>query len=164
MSYGSMTYDFLESERALANFIGQFERGTLPKAMWTHRAHLAVGTWYLVNFPEKIAIGRVRTGIQHYNRCVGTANTPSSGYHETLTLFWLRTIRRFLLENDGMGDKLKAVRGVVEEFGGQRDLFKQYYSFDVVASREARARWVPPDRIVFNILVNGGNKSTLEDI
>jgi hypothetical protein len=142
-----MAYDFLESERAFANFIDQFERGTLPKPVWTHGAHLAVGTWYLVNFAEEIAIGRVRTGIQHYNECVGTANTPDSGYHETLTLFWLRIIRRFLLETGGMGDKLKAVRGVVEEFGGQRDLFRKYYSFDVVGSREARARWVPPDLV-----------------
>jgi len=162
-----MTYDFLESEPALANFIDQFERGTLPKAMWTHGAHLAVGTWYLVNFPEEIAIGRVRAGIQHYNRCVGTRNTPDSGYHETLTLFWLEIIRRYLLDME-IGDKLKALRSVVVEFGGQRDLFRRYYSFDVVASREARARWVAPDRIVSerfaDILFNAGNKSTLRDI
>src|ERR1700735_5668390 len=107
---GLMTYDFLESEQTFTNFIDQFKRGTLPKPVWTHGAHLAVGTWYLVNFPEEIAIQRVRTAIQHYNRCVGTANTPDSGYHETLTLFWLSIIRRFLLETGGLGDKLKAAR------------------------------------------------------
>ncbi len=74
-----MTYDFLESEQAFANFIDQFQQGTLPKPIWTHGAHLAVGTWYLVNFPEEIAIWRVRTGIQHYNRCLGNANTPEPG-------------------------------------------------------------------------------------
>jgi hypothetical protein len=58
-----MTYDFVESERAFANFIDQFERGTLPKPIWTHGDRLAVGTWCLVNFPEEIAIRRVRTGI-----------------------------------------------------------------------------------------------------
>ena len=142
-----MTYDFLESEQAFAEFLDQFERGTLPKPIWTHAAHLAVGTWYLVTFPEGAAIDRVRTGIQHYNVCVGTANTEDGGYHETLTLFWLRMIGRFL-DRCSKGDKLDKVRSVVEEFGGQRDLFRQYYSFDVVASREARARWVPPDRIV----------------
>jgi len=155
-----MAYDFLASEPALAEFIDQFERGTLPKAMWTHAAHLAVGSWYLVTFPENIAIQRVRAGIQHYNECVGTANTPDSGYHETLTLFWLSIIRRFLLAAADMGDKLTAIRCVVDEFGGQRGLFKQYYSFDVVASREARAGWVPPDRIV----LKPGNKSTLRNI
>jgi len=169
-----MTYDFLTDEQSLAEFIDQFERGTLPKAMWTHGAHLGVGTWYLVTLPEEIAIERMRRGIQHYNECVGTANTPDSGYHETLTLFWLRIIagqvsgvpsasRRLTAQ-----EKLKAVRGVVEKFGSRRDLFKNYYSFDVVASREARARWVPPDKIVsdilFDILPDPGNKSTLRNI
>ena len=153
MSCANMTYDFLDSEPAFAEFIDQFELGTLPKPIWTHGAHLAVGAWYLVTFPEDIAIGRVRKGIRHYNECVGTQNTADSGYHETLTLFWLGIIvgqlselpdasRRLTLQ-----EKLMVIRNVVEKFGGQRDLFRQYYSFDVVASREARAGWVPPDRI-----------------
>jgi hypothetical protein len=146
----------------------------LPKPLWTHGAHLAVGAWYLVSFPEEEAIERMRTGIQNYNECAGTANTEDSGYHETLTRFWLKIIagqvsgllsasRTLTLQ-----EKLKAVRRVVEEFGGQRDLFKKYYSFDVVSSREARARWVPPDRTVsgisVDILLNPGNKSTLRNI
>ena len=155
-----MTYDFLATEETLVEFIEQFERGTLPKACWTHGAHLAVGAWHLLSFPEKIAIERVRKGIQHYNECVGTPNSPDSGYHETLTLFWLGTIQRFLIGINGAGGKLAAVRRVVKEYGGQRDLFKQYYSFDVAASREARACWTPPDRNVSH----PGNKSTLGDI
>jgi len=142
-----MTYDFLSDTQALAEFIGQFEQGTLPKPIWTHAAHLAVGTWYLMTSPEETAVEQVRTGIRHYNECVGTANTPDSGYHETLTLFWLRTIGEFLRYQQGW-DKLEAVRRVVAEFGGQRDLFKKYYSFDVVASLAARASWIAPDRIV----------------
>jgi hypothetical protein len=66
---------------------------------------------------------------------------------QTLTLFWLGIIQRFLPGTEGAGERLKAVRRVVDEFGSQRDLFKRYYSFDVVASREARARWVPPDKM-----------------
>jgi hypothetical protein len=156
---GLMTYDFLRNEQALAEFIGRFEQGTLPKPIWTHAAHLAVGTWYLVTLPEEIAVEQVRTGIRHYNDCVGTANTPDSGYHETLTMFWLKTIAQFLRNQEGV-EKLEAVRSVVEEFGGRRDLLKKYYSFDVVASREARAGWIAPDRIV----QQAGNKSTLRYI
>jgi hypothetical protein len=161
-----MTYDFLENEHAFAEFLYGFEQGTLPRPVWTHAAHLAIGAWYLLSFPEEMAIDRVRTGIRHYNQCAGIANTPDSGYHETLTLFWLgilggqvsnlrSTSRRLALD-----DKLDAIRRLVAEFAPQRDLFKQYYSFDVVASQEARARWIPPDRIVWG----GGNKSTLIDI
>ncbi len=157
-----MTYDFLATEQAFAEFIDQFERGTLPKPIWTHGAHLAVGAWYLLTLPEDMAIERVRTGIRHYNECAGTQNTADSGYHETLTLFWLGIIAGQLSELPGASGRLtlQAVRHVVEKFSGQRDLFRLYYSFDVVASREARARWVAPDRIVSE----AGNKSTLRDI
>jgi hypothetical protein len=143
-----MTYDFLSDAQALADFIGRFEQGTLPKPIWTHAAHLAVGSWYLLTLPEETAVEQIRTGIRHYNECVGTVNTPDHGYHETLTLFWLRMIGQFLKEKGNGRGKLESVRAVVEEFGGRRDLFKKYYSFDVVASREARAGWIAPDRIV----------------
>jgi hypothetical protein len=163
-----MNYDFLKDEQCLVDFIDQFERGTLPKAMWTHGAHLCVGAWYLMTFPEEEAIERVRRGIQHYNECVGTANTADSGYHETLTRFWLKIIVGQVSGLPPAGgrltaqEKLKVIRGVVEKFGCQRDLFKCYYSFDVVASREARARWVAPDRM--DIFRSLGNKSTLRNI
>jgi hypothetical protein len=73
-------------------------------------------------------------------------------------------IAQYLGETDAAGGKLDEVRRVVEEFGGRRDLFKQYYSFDVVASREARARWVPPDNLSLTFVSKPGNKSTLRDI
>jgi hypothetical protein len=90
---------------------------------------------------------------------VGVRNTPDSGYHETLTLFWLGVIEARVRDLAGSSRRLAAL-GVVAEYGARRDLFKEYYSFDVVASREARARWVAPDRII----QPGGNKSTLIDI
>lgn len=143
-----MTYDFLRDEGALREFIEQFEQGTLAKPLWTHAAHLSVGAWYLLTLPVAAAVEQVRTGIRHYNECVGTANTADSGYHETLTLFWLQRIGEFLGDNRNHLRRLEAVRSVVAEFGGKRDLFQKYYSFDVVASREARAVWTAPDRIV----------------
>lgn len=154
------TCDFLADEAAFACFLDQFERGTLPRPVWTHTAHLAVAAWYLLTLPEKNAIQWVRTGIQHYNECAGIRNTPDSGYHETLTMIWLGILRGFLSEMDGTLAKLDKVRRVVAEFGPKRELFRQYYSFDVVASREARARWIAPDKIA----LRGGNKSTLEGI
>ncbi|HLK18453.1 MAG TPA: hypothetical protein VKT81_05830 [Bryobacteraceae bacterium] len=143
-----MTYDFLQDEQALRQFIAEFEQGTLAKPVWTHAAHLAVGAWYLLSLPHEAAVEQVRTGIVHYNECVGTANTPDSGYHETLTMFWLQRIGEFLKARGSGAGKLAAIQEVVAEFGSQRDLFKKYYSFDVVASREARAGWLAPDRIV----------------
>ena len=42
--------------------------------------------------------------------------------------------------------RLDAVRSAVAAFGAARSLHTQHYSFDVVADRNARANWVPPDR------------------
>lgn len=146
-----MTCDFLADEPAFERFVEEFENGTLPRPSWTHAAHLAIGAWYLLTFPLETATGRVREGIRHYNECVGTANSPDSGYHETLTRFWIGILMPHLPDASrrlAAREKLTAIRGVVEKFASERDLFKRYYSFDVVASRDARARWIPPDRIV----------------
>jgi hypothetical protein len=32
----------------------------------------------------------------------------------------------------------------VERFTPQRDLFRRFYDFDVIASTEARVEWIPP--------------------
>lgn len=39
-----------------------------------------------------------------------------------------------------------AARAIVDRFASRRDLFRDYYSFDLLASRDASARWIPPDR------------------
>jgi len=37
------------------------------------------------------------------------------------------------------------VRHVLNALASKRDLWREYYSFDVVKSKEARARYIPPD-------------------
>ena len=46
---------------------------------------------------------------------------------------------------DGPALAHATVRAAVAEFGEKRKLHADYYSFDVVGSDEARARWVAPD-------------------
>ena len=147
-----MTYDFLANEQAFEKFVEEFENGTLPRPSWTHAAHLSIGAWYLLTFPPETATGRVREGIRHYNECVGIANTPDSGYHETLTRFWIGILvsnlpdasRRLAVPRETHRDSRRGGKIRVMSVTSLR----HYYSFDVVASREARARWIPPDRIV----------------
>ena len=40
-----------------------------------------------------------------------------------------------------------AARIAVRDLGHRRDLFREYYSWDVVADRDARRAWVAPDLI-----------------
>ncbi len=69
-----------------------FESGTLPRVRWTHHAHLVVGLWYISRFEKSEAIRRIRDGIKKHNAAVGTVDSPTSGYHETITLAWVRLV------------------------------------------------------------------------
>lgn len=137
--------DFLETEETLTDFLDCFERGTWPKSAWNHAAHLAVAACYLIAYADENAVSHMRRGIEHYNQCVGTINSDHSGYHETITLFWLAVVKTRIRElADGL-ERVEAVRMLVTELAPQRDLFREYYSFDVVGSVEARRSWIEPD-------------------
>lgn len=140
-----MNPDFLATEESLADFLDRFERGTWPKSEWTHAAHVAVASCYLIEYPDEEAADRMRRGIRYYNRCVGTVNSDHSGYHETISLFWLAVVKSYLCQLPDEAPRIEAVRGVVSELAPQRDLFREYYSFDVVRSVEARRAWILPD-------------------
>ena len=56
------------------------------------------GTWPRLG--PVVALSQLRQGITRYNESVGTANTDSSGYHETLTSFYVDLIARFLDQSD----------------------------------------------------------------
>jgi hypothetical protein len=137
----SAQHDFLTSPASFAQFLVAWEASTLPKAQWTHAAHVAVGACYVVRFGAS-ALERTRDGIRRYNEAVGTVNGPSSGYHETLTRFWSLVLAKAVA---GMDDPFDAARQAVQLFGDERGLHTRYYSFDVVASAHARREWVAPD-------------------
>lgn len=80
------------SEEQLQALIIAFEARTLPKSMWTHEAHLAVACWYIWHYPFNEAVERIRLAIKKYNEAVGTPNTEISGYHETITCFWMQVL------------------------------------------------------------------------
>lgn len=132
---------------ALDAFIARWRGATLPKADWTHAAHVAVCAWHA--WPDgdvERLVPVMRAGIRAYNEAVGTANTPTSGYHETLTRFWCLQIVHQLATAPS-ATRLEAVRRAVETYGEARSLHADAYSFDVVRDIAARASWVPPDRV-----------------
>jgi hypothetical protein len=137
-----LPYDFLATPESFGRFVADWEAGTLPKLMWTHAAHVAVGACYTVRYCAQ-AFQHIKRGILRYNAAVGTANTETSGYRETLTRFWAEVIAEVVAR---YSDPWNAALAAVKKFGDQRKLPALYYSFDVVSDREARRRWIPPDR------------------
>jgi hypothetical protein len=108
---GQSNYKFIASRETLEEFIAAWEAGVLPKAEWTHAAHIAVGAYYGVRYPST-AYERTRNGILRYNEAVRTSNTETSGYHETLTHLWSLVLAKTV---EGFTDPWEAVSHAVEK-------------------------------------------------
>lgn len=138
-------YVFLADDDALKNFLRAWEAGTLPKPQWTHAAHVAVSACYAYACEPEEAFERLKRGVIHYNTSVGTVNSDTSGYHETLTRFWSGLICEHL-RGGQFPSRLEAARSAVAEFGEDRARLTSYYSFDWLKDVRARREWVLPDR------------------
>jgi hypothetical protein len=82
--------------------------------------------------------------VRRYNESVGGKNTDTSGYHETITVMWIRLLDGLRREVGAM-ERAEFAKLAVERFVGEKDVFKRYYDFDVVGSVEARRVWMEPN-------------------
>ena len=118
---------------------------TLPRAEWTHEAHLAATTYLLLRHPE-IDLDKDLPGlIRSYNESVGGLNSDSEGYHETITRVFLRGVRLFLEEADNGEPIHELVNELLLSPMGRRDWPFRFYSRELLLSVEARRRFVEPD-------------------
>ena len=85
------------SEIEIDEFLTAFESGTLPKERWTHAAHLLAGACYVHRLGQSSALKHMRMCVRRYNEAVGGKNTATSGYHETITVFWIKVLDGLLL-------------------------------------------------------------------
>jgi len=118
---------------------------TLPRAEWTHEAHLAATIYRILKHPEIDLDTELRGIISNYNESVGGVNSDSEGYHDTITHAYLRGIRLFLSE----ADRSRPVHDLVNELlmspMGRRDWPLRFWSKERLMSVEARRNWVEPD-------------------
>ena len=136
------------------NLLAQaFEERTLPKAEWTHAAHLVVGLFYCYHHPLGVAKNLMSDGIYWLNDAHGTPNTETSGYHETLTVFWLKTIANYL-EKTGREAGLAALANGLLATVPDTNLPLKYYSRELLFSTEARLGYVEPDLEDFSFSIN----------
>jgi hypothetical protein len=132
------------SPSEIDSLIHAFQECSLPRSQWTHEAHLTVALWYLFYDSEQEAINAVRNGIKRYNSVQGVETTKDGGYHETLTLFWVRTIRRYLADESRNRSMVNLANGLIAKYA-DRTLPFTYYTRDRLMSSEARINWVEPD-------------------
>lgn len=118
---------------------------TLPRAEWTHEAHLAATTYLALKHVEIDLDVELPGIISRYNESVGGVNSDTEGYHDTITRAYLRGIRLFLEEADTGRPIHELVNELLMSPMGRRDWPLRFWSKDRLMSVEARRSWVEPD-------------------
>src|SRR5215218_2173125 len=117
----------MRTDAEIETLVRGFEDGSLPRAEWTHEAHLTMALWYLRLHPRDEATRLVRDGIRRYNEGQGNA----TGYHETITLAWIAVIVRFLGEHDRGQPVSDLAAGLLGECR-PRDYLLRFYTRDTL--------------------------------
>ncbi|WNJ19360.1 hypothetical protein [Pontibacter sp. G13] len=126
--------------KEIDHLVSQFQNRTLPKAVWTHEAHLVVAIWHHFQYEFDEALDEIKDQIKAYNLAVGTPNTDTSGYHETLTTFWMVVTKRFLLTDPDLEWIEACQQFLGSEFADNR-LPETYYTSERLFSVSARKSW-----------------------
>jgi hypothetical protein len=132
-------------DEAIRSVGARFLARTLPKAEWTHEAHIATTAWILIERPDIMPERDLPDLIRRYNESAGGVNSESEGYHETITQLFIHTLRAALAggEGQGLAERVNALLLAPE---GRRDWPLRFYSPELLFSKEARLGWVEPDR------------------
>jgi hypothetical protein len=136
-----MTY---RTQDEIEGLVKEFENATLSRCEWTHTAHLTIALWYSLKHAHPENGELIRYGIQNYNAAQGIESTPTSGYHETITLFWIIIAQKFISSVDTHDALLILTSLFIDQYSNPKLVF-DYYSYDVLFSAKARAQWIEPN-------------------
>ncbi|MET0387008.1 MAG: hypothetical protein ABW321_13665, partial [Polyangiales bacterium] len=120
----------------------RFEAHALLAAEWNHDAHVRTAWLFLERFDFDEAHVRMRAGIIRMNERHGLIETGARGYFETVTRAWLSLIadaRRRIHATTS-----QALLAAAPELR-DRTLIQRHYSAALLASKRARAIYLPPD-------------------
>jgi hypothetical protein len=115
-------------------FLEAFQACRLRTSEFRHADHLRLAWLHLAREPFETALDHVRGGIQAFAK----HHKLSGLYHETITTAWVHLLathressfEEFLAVND---PRLSS------------NLLHHFWTPEILASREARSHWVPPD-------------------
>lgn len=150
-----MSYFIPSTQLEFDNIINGFRIKTLPAKEWTHEAHLIAGLWHVANFGFEEALVRMRENIKDYNVATGGQNTDSSGYHESITVFWVWLLDKFWKANSIENQDFERIcNAYLKSKYSDRNAAFIFYSREKLFSTEARLAFVAPDiqAFAFDIL------------
>jgi hypothetical protein len=131
-------HSYYKTEEEIRTLVESFEACSFHPSEFRHYQHLAVALWYVRNLSFKEATDKVTSGIRRLAETYG-----KSGYHETITLFWLRVVACFVADRENL--TLPELANTLIDHCVEKNLISRHYSADLLASAKAKAEWVEPD-------------------
>lgn len=128
----------------LKQLVDVFRSGSGNCREWRHPERLALIGWFLLNYPEHEAVGRLSQRfreLEYFDNGQGHAH-----YHETCFVFWVIVVRRFLRTQTEPGSQLKRLQSLLRALSGEEELPLRYYSELRWQSCKARYEWIAPDK------------------
>ena len=117
-----------------------FINGRLGIDEWTHEAHLAACLVALETRTPAESIDFLRDAITAHNCGIAIRNTETSGYHETLTVYYVTAVHHAVADAGA-----STLDGLLAEPTCGRKAPLNHWSETVLWSPEARLGWIPPD-------------------
>lgn len=128
-----------KDETEIAEVVRTFEDATISRDKWKHAEHLTVALHYLSLHDIETATVKMRDGIFRLLDAFGVDLSKEMPYHETLTVFWMRTVADFNASKNG-ASLLDKANNLVASY--DKDYPLRFYSREYLFSDEARAKFV----------------------
>jgi len=131
--------NYYKSDDEIRTLVESFEACSFHPSEFRHYQHLTVALWYVRTLTPEEAVTRMTNGIRRLAETYG-----KTGYHETITLFWLRIVSDFSAKA-GDQSSLTSIANSLNELCNDKNLIFEYYSKELLESARAKAEWVEPD-------------------
>lgn len=135
-----------KTENEIFELIENFENCKIERGTWGHPEHLILAYHFASNNDFETALNKMRDGIFKLLKSFEVDLTKEMPYHETLTVFWMRTIYDFA-ESANCDSIVKTVDKMILKF--DKHYPSKFYSHELLFSDEARANFVDADKIQF---------------
>ena len=132
-----------KSNDEIEALVNAFEDASIARGVWKHAEHLVVALYYVDKFDLDIASKKMRDGLfRLLTEGFKVDLTKEMPYHETLTVFWMRTVNEFARENANLS-LTEIANSLIEKF--DKDYPLRFYTRERLFSDEARSRFIDPD-------------------
>lgn len=117
---------------------------TYPAANYHHREHLIATVYLLKTSPERDWHVEFPEMIKRYNIAQGGTNSDTSGYHHTITIFYLNLVMHIMARKPESNLE-QACAAVLDSPASDKNLMLRFYTRERLFSSSARKQWIDPD-------------------